>query len=102
MSRHTIHNNDIEVVVGYDPPLRTFFAQVFNTAAGSEGYRDVLGEPSDYEVLVWLPSCTIEEALGVTSDHAELTTEEIAVLRTRLERDVTSEPLQHQLHSRRW
>lgn len=47
MSRHDLipFDPDHEVVVGWDPPLRTYFAQVLDTAADEES--------DDFEVL-WI------------------------------------------------
>jgi hypothetical protein len=45
MSRHELDplNAAHEVVIGWDPPLRTYFAQVFDTAADEESDgREVL------------------------------------------------------------
>lgn len=42
MSRHTIRDDDqYEVTVGYDDPLDTFFAQVFDVRASARADEDV-------------------------------------------------------------
>lgn len=43
MSRHILRSDaEYEVVVGYDDPMDTFFAQVYDVTAGDEADDDVL------------------------------------------------------------
>lgn len=50
MSRHVIRKDDsFEVVVGYDGPLKTFFAQVYDVKATREAEKD---DPLADEVMV--------------------------------------------------
>src|SRR5262245_44566308 len=71
MSRYRIAEAPNEVVVGWDPPLQTYFLEVFKAALGGE-------EEEEDEILLWpgtrpgeIPTvAAIEDVLAA---HAELT-----------------------------
>jgi hypothetical protein len=52
MSRHVVRSDGFyEVVVGWDPPLRTFFAQVFDREATAEALK--ADKDADEVMVVW-------------------------------------------------
>ncbi len=88
MSRYSLkplpeHSDILEVAVGWDPGLDTFFVQVF-------GAPETYGEP---EVRLWggttfreIP--TVDVLLAIAEEFVEIP----AVLRAQLEQDRTAEP----------
>lgn len=75
MSRYVIQNDGArEVAVGWDPPLGTFFAQVFAPLV-----------PDDEEELIWAIGQHRHEV--TTVDELELALEEQGVTLLRAERD---------------
>jgi hypothetical protein len=65
MGRHTFQHNDKTVVVGFDPPLETFFAQVWNDPNDDEPIFDFGSFPAEWESLD-----ALEFALGFGLDPA--------------------------------
>ncbi len=79
MSRYTIppFNPDFEIVIGWDRPLRSFFAQVMDTrlAPGDDGYMRLwIGGTFD-EIQ------NPEELRGPISAYTDITDEMLAMLR---------------------
>lgn len=95
MSRHTLTPRDAthEVVVGWDGPMQTFFAQVFRTVAGEE---------DDDTPLLWL-GCAQgevrepEDLATPLAPWAALPAEVIALLRADRAASAAPTPLQRLL-----
>lgn len=79
MSRHYISRNPLEIVVGWDAPLETFFLQILN-----------LTKDEEEELVLWLGTQpgelpTVADLESALTPHAALTPE----LRQRLEAEKT-------------
>lgn len=88
MSRHDLPglNPDHRVVVGWDPPLRTFFAQVIDVA------KEKADEEDEDPVLVWAGASapwlrTVDDVVTVMDGWATISTELQATLQADRERE---------------
>lgn len=68
MSRHTVpHPDDVEIVVGFDPPLCAFFGQRFS----DDGEHVVAGHPTRHGLGVQPRLETAEDALPAVIELAK-------------------------------
>lgn len=82
MSRHTIRSDEeVEVVVGWDPPLQTFFALVYDVAAYKQALVD--DPDADHVIILWegtLEHRSLDEVEELVRPWVSLTHEHRIVL----------------------
>ena len=95
MSRHTIRGIDpkLEVVVGYDRPMRTLFGQVFNNAATLDEEEVIAQTGLRFDEVQ-----TVDALAAFLAPHAVIPPRVKAVLEDEMANKAGANVMTHDLH----